>query len=440
MTVARQAAPTVAFIDEYCTCYEDVFPDVRSFEHFKYIHLGLLSEIKRKTLPAIAKICGEVDAQALHHFVANGLWDVQEVRSRRLQLLRQALAGRSFALCIDETGDKKKGKTTEYAASQYIGNLGKIENGIVSVNAYGVLDQITFPLLFRVFKPDKRLKGEDQYKTKPELAVEIIEELQAWGFQFDVVLADSLYGESTQFVRELEKRHLTYVLAIRDNHGMWLPPGQRIRYTTWLPFERTFSNGKSQTRFIREVIYGQRLSVRFYLLTTDPKTMPTQSTSYVMTNLQGNLRKTLGDTYGLRTWIEYGFKQAKNELGWADYRVTDYTSIERWWELVCCAYLLVSLYSPVFHHQTCEWLEPLPQASAQAPAPEAASDRFSGHVWWDSRQGWKNLLNNLRLILQPYVFYSLISPWLMVFDIPDLHSGFAALVSIMNDFHASLPF
>jgi SRSO17 transposase len=46
------------------------------------------------------------------------------------------------------------------------------------------------------------------------------------------VLADSLYGESTQFVRELEKRHLTYVLAIRDDHGMWLPPGQRIRYTT----------------------------------------------------------------------------------------------------------------------------------------------------------------------------------------------------------------
>ena len=31
-------------------------------------------------------------------------------------------------------------------------------------------------------------------------------------------------------------------------------------------------------------------------------------------------------------WIEYGFKQIKNELGWADYRVTDYDHIERWWE------------------------------------------------------------------------------------------------------------
>jgi SRSO17 transposase len=157
------------------------FPTCAAREHFKYIHLGLLSEIKRKTLPAIARICGDVDAQALHHFLAKSLWEVEDVRSRRLQLLRQALAGRSFVLCIDETGDKKKGKTTDYVASQYIGNLGNVANGIVSVNAYGVLDQMTFPLLFRLFKPNKRLKPEDHYKTKPELAVEIIKELQAWG-------------------------------------------------------------------------------------------------------------------------------------------------------------------------------------------------------------------------------------------------------------------
>jgi SRSO17 transposase len=55
------------------------------------------------------------------------------------------LAGRPFTLCIDETGDEKKGKTTDYVARQYIGNLGKLENGIVSVNAYGVLDRLTFP-------------------------------------------------------------------------------------------------------------------------------------------------------------------------------------------------------------------------------------------------------------------------------------------------------
>jgi SRSO17 transposase len=51
----------------------------------------------------------------------------------------------------------------------------------------------------------------------------------------------------------------------------------------------------------------------------------------------------VGNTFGLRTWIEYGFKQAKDDLGWADYRVTEYDAIERWWELVMSAYTLVSL-------------------------------------------------------------------------------------------------
>lgn len=45
-------------------------------------------------------------------------------------------------LVIDETGDRKKGKTADYVNRQYIGNLGKIENGIVSVNAYGLVEQL----------------------------------------------------------------------------------------------------------------------------------------------------------------------------------------------------------------------------------------------------------------------------------------------------------
>ena len=92
---------------------------------------------------------------------------MEELRERRLTLLRQALAGRSFTLCIDETGDKKKGKTTDSVAHHYIGNLGKWENGMVSVNAYEVMGDITFPLLFKVYKPRTRLEPEDTYKTKP---------------------------------------------------------------------------------------------------------------------------------------------------------------------------------------------------------------------------------------------------------------------------------
>jgi SRSO17 transposase len=58
MVKPRPAKPTVKFIDEYCEIYKDLFPEVRSFEYFKYLHMGLISEIKRKTLPEIAKVVG----------------------------------------------------------------------------------------------------------------------------------------------------------------------------------------------------------------------------------------------------------------------------------------------------------------------------------------------------------------------------------------------
>jgi SRSO17 transposase len=122
--------------------------------------------------------------QPLHHFLAHSPWEVEAVRHARLQLLLSALKDQEFILCIDETGDRKKGKTTDYVARQYIGNLGKTENGIVSVNAYGILENITFPLIFKIFKPKSRLQEQDVYKTKPQLAREIINELREIGFKF----------------------------------------------------------------------------------------------------------------------------------------------------------------------------------------------------------------------------------------------------------------
>ena len=59
---------------------------------------------------------------------------------------------------------------------------------------------------------------------------------------------------------------------------------------------------------------------------------------------------------------------------------------------------------------------------------------------WDPCQGWKNILNNLRLILQLYVYYCLLFPWLFLYDIPGFRAGFLQLIGIMNSLHAALPF
>jgi SRSO17 transposase len=452
MTKTRPATPTVAFIDQYCANYRELFTNVRHFEHFTALHLGLLAETRHKSLPQLGKTV-HTDPQALHHLLAKASWSVEAFRAKRLERLHQALGETPFILCLDETGDRKKGHTTDYVPHQYLGNRHTLANGVVSVKAYGLLGTTTFPLLFRVFQPEPRLKPGDVYRTKPQLAIEIIEDLLARGFHFSVVLADCRYGESPEFISALPRRKLQDVVAIRSNHGAWLLPGQRVRQTRWRPFERVFTDGRRAQRFIRETIYGTRQAVRYYQITTDPQTLPLETTWDLLTNQPGTIERTVGNTFGLRTWVEYGFKHRKDDLGWADYRVTDYASIERWWELVMSAYTLVSLQTPDFAAlghvapppATALPAAPAPAApapAAPAPAAPAPAAPLDAHPAWDPGNGWKQHLNNLRLLLQPYVCSCLLLPWLHLVPLPHtqaVQSGLATLGSLVNTFRLALP-
>src|SRR6476469_10039540 len=108
--LARSPHPTVALIDEYCAEYRDLFKEVRNYECFKYLHLGIIAPLKKKSLPEIAKVVSINSAQSLHHFIANSDWSVEKLRSRRLQKIKRALGGNAITVIIDETGDRKKVK------------------------------------------------------------------------------------------------------------------------------------------------------------------------------------------------------------------------------------------------------------------------------------------------------------------------------------------
>jgi SRSO17 transposase len=89
------------------------------------------------------------------------------------------------------------------------------------------------------------------------------------------------------------------VVAIRSDHALWLPRGQRVRQTRWRPFERLFSDGSRAQRYIRDTISGQRQAVRSYQITTDPATLPPETTWELMINHPGTIEQTVGNTFGL---------------------------------------------------------------------------------------------------------------------------------------------
>jgi len=203
----------------------------------------------------------------LYRFLTQSPGQVSELRERRIERLIKALKGREIWVIIDETGEPKKGNKTDYVSRQYLGRLAKIESGIVSVVADGVLEGIGFPILFEIFKPKKRLKSGDKYKTKPEIAGELIEKIVELGFGIKGVLSDSLYGESEEkFISLLER------LA-------------RVRANRWRKFERIMSDEKKEICYVREIIFGQRGKRTYWEVTTEPETLPDNSTSFVMSNI-----------------------------------------------------------------------------------------------------------------------------------------------------------
>ena len=111
MVKPRQADSTLKLIHEYCRYYRNLFPEVRSFEAFTHLHAGIISDIKRKTLPAIAEIMGLENALRLHHFLTQSPWEAQAKRRQRLELILKIVKDRKIVIIIDLHRRSKEGKS-----------------------------------------------------------------------------------------------------------------------------------------------------------------------------------------------------------------------------------------------------------------------------------------------------------------------------------------
>lgn len=125
----------------------------------------------------------------------------------------------------------------------------------------------------------------------------------------------------------IEKLGIEYAVAIRSNHGVWLPHDAKIRANKWKEFKQIRWDGKTEVRYIREIIYGQKRKIQYWEIRTDKESQSEAESWLVMTRIPEIKYQEVGSIYGVRTWVEYGFKQCKNELGWADFRVTHYEQI-----------------------------------------------------------------------------------------------------------------
>jgi SRSO17 transposase len=195
--------------------------------------LGLLSDGERKSVePIAARACGnadEVDAahQRLLHFLNDSAWSDHEVRGVAAQYGVGAMAAdeQVEAWIIDDTGFLKQGKHSVGVQRQYTGSAGKITNCQLGVSLSVATRSDHLPIDFELYLPrcwtddaerrrEARIPDEVVFKTKPDLAIDMIRRAVHDGIQPGVVLGDSAYGTSSDFRLEVRRLGLHYSLGV----------------------------------------------------------------------------------------------------------------------------------------------------------------------------------------------------------------------------------
>jgi SRSO17 transposase len=382
MTKRLACPPAPGPLEEFAAQFDPLFARLEQRRGFRAYLAGLLLPRDRnKTLTALAGAEPVVGAQhkavqGLQWFLTESSWDHERVNRRRIQLLVDDPATRPHdhgVLVVDDSGDRKAGRHTAHVARQWLGSLGKTDNGIVAVTSLWADERVYWPIDVVPYTPASRLangKRDPAFRTKPQLAVELIDAARTAGIGFRAVVADCFYGDNDGFTVALGRVGVAYVLAVKPRKGAWAPADQahtpqdaarQLAWTSpqqpgdWTAVTRRFRDGHTQTWWAADATlggWGPDRRLRLVVATTDPATLPKLTTWYLVTNLPRPGRRRAGAAaafapadlaevvrlYSLRNWVEQSYKQVKHELGWADFQVRSDRAIRRHWTLVCCAF------------------------------------------------------------------------------------------------------
>ena len=200
-------------------------------QHAEEYVRGLLMDGERKSIEPMADRLPDGDVQALQQFVNQSPWSTKEVQASLARKVEREFVPEAYWL-VDEVSFPKQGKHSVGVARQYCGALGKTANCQVAVTLDLGTEESSTPLDWALYLPEtwiddplrRQAAGipeEITFKTKTELALDLIDEARRWGLQDRLVLADSGYGDSYEFRKGLRNRTLQYVVQVSGELKAW---------------------------------------------------------------------------------------------------------------------------------------------------------------------------------------------------------------------------
>jgi len=355
---------------------------------------GLMQESPRKNCERMAEFVPGSDDQALQQFISDSKWESDSVMDAVAVRASEVLGNsQETVLVVDETGIAKKGEESAGVARQWLGSLGKVDNGQVGV--FGALVRGDKYALThgRLFLPEQwaadpercakaRIPEEHRvHLSKEAMALELVLRMKKLGVVFGWVVADAGFGKGPGFCLGLAEAGCRYVVDLHSDFHVYVSdPAPRIprRKSRGRRPERVRTRKKAKTvkgiaklvgeawhtktlrigtqgaiqyQYHREQVWiWQRGSKQSHEATlVIRRSMDGKEIKYSLTNAaQSESLLNIAKAQGQRYWIERAFQDAKRNCGMGDYQVRSWIG----WHHHMALVLMAQLFTTEFRIQT----------------------------------------------------------------------------------------
>ena len=323
----------------------------RTAAHFDTYCRGLLSDLPRKTAEPIALEAGTA-VRTLQEFLVTARWDHAHARDTLQQYLAGVLGGvpadaAGTVGVVDETSCRKWGEHTPGVQRQYLGCVGKVDSGIVTVHVgvargtfQALLDaDLYLPKAWAADRPRCRAAGIPdavRYRPKWRLAVDQWVRLSESGVSFDWLTFDEGYGSKVPFLRFLNLVGQRFVAEVPVNFAVRDGAGGRPRRAD-ARLSAAVARGGRRHRVAHRTVRASvwRATAAAVWVADREHTLvaavneATAEVKYFLTNATGaSLTRVLAVAFR-RATVEHAFRLGKQEAGLMHYEGRDYTGLYR---------------------------------------------------------------------------------------------------------------
>ncbi len=360
---------------------ERFFDNPKTVRHFRNYSRGLLTDLPRKTAEPLAQFAG-VPPRCLQQFLKACLWDHRGLTDGVQEILLAAVADLppdpvGAVGVLDETSAVKKGTKTPGVQRQYLGCVGKVQNGIVTVHLAVARGRFKALLDGELFLPEswdadrERCREADipddvHYRPKWQIGLELLARAERNGWRFDWLTFDEGYGGKPGFLQVLDLAGRTYVGEVPKTfscrpggrrtalgaEAVFAQPGVRKRAARSFRFARQTGPEAVWQAKVVDVALGNDRRPRHRLILA--RNRETGERKYFVTNAPRRIGVRRVLAAGFTRWnVEHVFRVAKGEVGLTHFEGQSYVSLKRHLALCLVVLAFVSLHTLRLRGEKC---------------------------------------------------------------------------------------